>query len=338
MATISFPSETVILDYNNRSFKLDFGIVNFEDHENIQYSYRLMPSVDTTWIALNLPHLQFSDLAPGQYNLELKVVSKNNFWHPVVDILKIKIKPPFYKTWWFLSLVLIIMTFIAFYIVKIRINKINTRVNLDKAIAEYEMKALHAQMNPHFVFNCLNSIKEMIISQENENASIYLSKFAKMMRATIDQSKKNWTTLQENIEYIDTYLEMESIRFENFNYTVTVENVTDCREILMTPMLLQPIVENAIWHGLMKIKDKKLLSVKISKANDYIVCIVDDNGVGYETSIKQSKVNHGIGLHNIEQRIAIINQKYHLDYSLTITDKNTFGQSGTLAIVKFLAK
>lgn len=338
MKPIMFPSGNVILENKNRSFMLDFGMINFEDPENLQYSYRLIPSVDTSWIELNLPHVQFSELASGKYNVELKVESKNNFRLPVVSIFKITIKPPFYYTWWFLSLVFSLVVLTSAYFIKMRFHKIKKLSQLDKAIAEYEMKALHAQMNPHFVFNCLNSIKEMIISKESENASKYLSKFAKMMRATIDQSKNNWTTLQENIDYLDTYLEMESIRFENFIYTVTVENIADRSEILMAPMLLQPLVENAIWHGLMKISGEKLLHIKISKVNEYIICIVDDNGIGYQNSIKLPNVHHGIGLNNIQQRIEIINQKYHLDYSLTITDKSTFGQSGTLAVVKFLSK
>lgn len=338
MEPISFPSGPIVLEAKHRSFGLDFGIINFTDPQNVQYSYRLIPSVDTAWIDLNLPHIYFNELAAGRYQLELKAVSRNNFWKPVTKIIDIIILPPFYYTWWFLSLMVILFGLGVLLIVKNRYKKLNELAQLDRSVAEYEMKALHAQMNPHFVFNCLNSIKEMIISKENDNASRYLTKFSTMMRATIDHSKKNWSSVYENMEYIETYLEMESLRFENFRYTVSMDEAIESREMLMAPMLLQPIVENAIWHGLMKNTGDKVLYVHIAKDNDYIVCTIDDNGIGYNTAIKQTNIYNGIGLSNIRSRIEIINQKFSLDYSITIFDKSEIGQYGTKTVVRFLPK
>jgi sensor histidine kinase YesM len=335
---IYFPSNSIDLDYKQNSFSMDFGVVNFDDPENMQYSYRLSPNSDNAWIDLELPNLRFNDLTSGTYNLEIRLKAKNNEWLPLTKKFNFIINPPFYKSWWFLSFIFLLLSFTIYYYFQSRFKKIKKYAKLDKEISEYEMKALYAQMNPHFVFNCLNSIKEMILSKSNDKASKYLSKFATLIRATMYQSQKNWTSIAENMAYITTYLEMESIRFEKFRFEIIMDENIFPNDVLMASMLLQPLVENAIWHGLRNIDGDKLLIIQLVQNKDMITCTIDDNGIGYNTSIQKTSPTNGIGLTNMRKRIEIINQKYDIAYALTIVDKqnNDAATTGTIATLSFL--
>jgi hypothetical protein len=332
------PSNSLELDFKNNTLSLDIGCVNFVDPENMQYSYRLLPNNDSNWIALNVPHIEFNDLASKTYNLELKVNALNNEWSPIIQKINIKINPPFYKTWWFLLPCFgMFLTSIYLYY-QHRIKIIHKKSVLDQALSEYEMKALHAQMNPHFVFNCLNSIKEMILKKNNENASKYLNKFAGLMRETINQSQKNWTSVKENMEYLDTYIQMESIRFEKFEYAIEIAENIDQYDTKMASLLLQPLVENAIWHGLRNIKGEKKLTIKLEQKSKFIICTINDNGIGFDNQKKAKLHSKSVGLSNVRKRIDIINQKFGLEYQLHIIDKSLTNnlEKGTLVTLTFL--
>jgi LytS/YehU family sensor histidine kinase len=202
------------------------------------------------------------------------------------------------------------------------------------------MKALHAQMNPHFIFNSLNSIKGMILEDQKHNASRYLSKFAQLIRLSLDQSKQTFITLQQNIEHLEHYLEMEQLRFADFCYDIDVEDGLNRYEIKIAPMLIQPIVENAIWHGLMNQQGPKQLRLNFYQQNQRLICEIEDNGVGMNASLKNKSgslfTHHSLGIGNIRQRISVLNEKYNIRYRLDINDKeDIMGSegSGTIAII-----
>jgi putative methionine-R-sulfoxide reductase with GAF domain/two-component sensor histidine kinase len=156
---------------------------------------------------------------------------------------------------------------------------------MNQQLAEAQLSALQTQMNPHFIFNSLNSIKRMILANEQLNASKYLSKFAQMIRITLNHSKEIFTTLYENVEHLETYLTMEKLRFDDsFTFKITVDNNIDREEILIPTLMIQPLAENAIWHGLMPKKGTKKLTIRFSKLQETISCIIEDNGIGINRS------------------------------------------------------
>jgi len=208
--------------------------------------------------------------------------------------------------------------------------------NINEQLAEARLAALQAQMNPHFVFNALNSIKRMILECDNEKASRYLSKFAQMIRLTLNHSKEVFIMLDENIEYLKAYLEMEQLRFDDsFNYSIYTSENIDLAETPIPSMMIQPLVENAIWHGLMASKTEKKLLIGFTQRENKIICTVEDNGIGISQSQKLKDKNnnphHSIGLENLQKRIKIMNEKYDMGCSLRITDLNGTGKnrSGT---------
>ena len=213
---------------------------------------------------------------------------------------------------------------------------------INEQLAEARLSALQAQMNPHFVFNALNSIKRMILENDNEKASRYLSKFALMIRMTLDHSRQIFVTLDDNIAYIKAYLEMEQLRFDDsFTYHICIDEDLDTTETSIPSMMIQPLVENAIWHGLMQAEGNKKIKICFGQSENQVVCTIQDNGIGIrhaeQLKEKQRPLHRSAGLENLKNRIKIMNEKYDLNCSLDIKDLSDAGenQKGTKVILRF---
>jgi ligand-binding sensor domain-containing protein/putative methionine-R-sulfoxide reductase with GAF domain len=214
--------------------------------------------------------------------------------------------------------------------------------SINEQLAGAQLAALQTQMNPHFIFNALNSIKRMILDNEQQNASRYLSKFAQMIRLTLNHSKETFVTLQENIEYLHAYLEMEQLRFDDsFAYHIETNNNLDEEETSIPSLMIQPLVENAIWHGLMHKEGEKKIMISFYQNHDKVICTIEDNGIGINASEKLKSLNNkphrSLGLENLRNRIKIINEKYDMNCTLDIIDRseNNGHQNGTVAVLKF---
>jgi len=219
-------------------------------------------------------------------------------------------------------------------------DKFQELATINEQLAEAQLKALQTQMNPHFIFNALNSIKRMILDNENRNASRYLSKFAQMIRLTLNHSKETFVTLQETIEYLNAYLEMEQLRFgSSFTYQIEVSGKADDEEIGIPTLMIQPLVENAIWHGLMHREGDKRVTICFVVNDDWVSCSIKDNGIGIRASEKMSRGNRppSVGLDNLRNRIKIMNEKYNTSCTLVIEDLGETGvdECGTSVILKF---
>ncbi|HTB24339.1 MAG TPA: histidine kinase, partial [Puia sp.] len=213
---------------------------------------------------------------------------------------------------------------------------------INQQLAEAQLSALQTQMNPHFIFNSLNSIKGMILENEQQKASRYLSKFAQMIRMTLNQSKEILTTMCENLEHLENYLEMEKLRFDDsFTYRIIVGESIDLEDTVIPTLMIQPLAENAIWHGLMQKEGEKKLLICFSQMNGTISCTIEDNGIGINRSeqlksfVKQT--HQSVGLSNIRNRIKILNEKFDIGCCLDITDLNELNKekTGTCALLRF---
>ncbi len=208
---------------------------------------------------------------------------------------------------------------------------------LFKENSNLNMSLFQNQMNPHFIFNSLNSIKEMILVNKNDDASIYLSKFGHLIRLNLEHSGKPFITIKENNEQVKAYLEMESLRFNNFKWNITIDEDVDV-EMLIPPMLVQPLAENAIWHGLLATESSRLLNIHYCINGSYLICSVDDNGVGIIKAKKNQdiKTYKSIGINNTKNRVLLLKEKYKKDFSVSIADKSEipgYNGSGTVATI-----
>lgn len=335
-STIYFPAQELLFDYDQNNISIAISNLDFDAAENNILLYRLHR--DDSWRnAENNQFIYLDNLAPGNYRLEIKLSSLSKRWPDQTKILSIIIRPPFWKTWWFILLSCLFLAAVIFMIFKKRISNIRYKASQDKLLRELEIKALHTQMNPHFIFNCLNSIKEMILVGEKEKASKYLSTFAQLLRDTLEQSMHSFTSLEKTIDHLERYISIEKIRFDNFTYNIHLDNKLEAGEIKIPPMLLQPLVENAIWHGLQSKKGEKKLLISFKQQDQKLLCIIEDNGVGLKESLKNKdteKTHYSMAIENINNRISLLNEKFFLEYKLEISDKSELDGSdgnGTIA-------
>ena len=333
---------TIRAHYSQNDVQIRFSAINFTDPEENRFAYRLVNEADSNWYELYTQNsIALTNLSAGTHHFEMKLFSVNNRWPAQIRSVVIVVDPPFWKTKWFILLAALIITSGLYIVYRSRIKGIRQKANIDRQLAELEMKGLHAQMNPHFIFNSLNSIKEMILEDEKQNASRYLSKFAQLVRTNLEQSKHTFISVKDCIDHLQQYLEMEKIRFADFTYTIDVNDNLPTDEILMAPMLIQPFVENAIWHGLQKKPGEKKLFIRFYRKEDQLVCEIDDNGIGILESQKNKSslrpTHHSLGISNIQGRLAVLNEKYKMSCSLIIKDKSELPDthtSGTLVTLR----
>lgn len=215
-----------------------------------------------------------------------------------------------------------------------------------KKVSELEMKSLRSQMNPHFMFNSLNSINNFIVKNDQENASDYLTNFAQLMRIILENSRQDWVSLESELKALRLYIDMEKLRFENlFFYHESIADEINIMTTLVPPMLIQPYVENAIWHGLLpKKSDQCNLKLNIELMGEFIHITIDDDGIGTKVS-RQNKSSFNIskksfGMKIISERIDMINEIYKLDASVQMFDKSDVSdnETGTRVILSMKLK
>ncbi|KAA5827638.1 tetratricopeptide repeat protein [Algibacter amylolyticus] len=195
-------------------------------------------------------------------------------------------------------------------------------IELKNKVTDTELKVLRAQMNPHFIFNSLNSINSYIVKNDTESATNYLTKFSKLVRKTLESSTEKEVLLKDDIEILKNYLDIENKRLNNsFTYSIKVDDAIDAGNTLIPPLIFQPFLENSIWHGIAQMERSGHISVEFKKENNVLFCIVDDNGVGRKQAIKVAKENTSLGINLTKNRIDIINAQNKTKGSLRIIDK-----------------
>lgn len=316
------------LDFNQNSINLQFAGIELDGHfKNAQLSL----NEGETWADIEGNNLSLQ-LGSGEHRLWLRAVDMNRIISKQILKLEFSIDTPFYKSWWFGIIVSIILLSAAFYTyTRFAKRKHQQKVNEflhQKELDELEIQALKAQINPHFVFNCLNSIRGFIYDEDFENADLYLQKFSQVLRSTLKFSSKPCITLQEELEFIDTYLVLEKLRFgDKFEYSINLEEGPSLQGIMIPAMLLQPFVENAINHGVDHLVDKtgKIL-VNVYLANDKLHITIDDNGIGREKAreikLLRNMTHESKGMQLTQRRMEL----YHITMKI-IDKKDKNGQA-----------
>jgi hypothetical protein len=301
--------EAVTLSYDQNFFSIAFSDLRYNDLRDITYFHRLT-GVDRDWVRSAGPQADYTDIKPGEYTFEV-MADRGNGFSPVTSF-PIAITPPWWATLLFRALILICAGLFTFFIIRKRIQVIRKEAELKHRIAETEMMALRAQMNPHFIFNCLNSIDAMIQGNDKYKATTYLNKFAKLIRNILDSSTHNKIALSRDIETLRLYVDLELFRHENkFNATIEADETLLQSEYKVPPLIIQPFVENAILHGLRNRpgKDGKL-KVVVSRKEDYLHFCIEDNGIGrHKVNGDAPIVSQGYGVQLSSDRIRLFNDE-----------------------------
>ena len=279
--TINTNNPNIELKKGETELELLFSSLTYIDKRKIIYRYKFKD--ETKWNYLgNKAELSLRHLAPGDYSLLIEAGDNMENWQSKGLLVKVYLPAPFYKTQWFLFLMfgLIILGIVYVYRYLFHQHKIEEQYR--RKLKDAEMQALRSQMNPHFMFNTLNSINSFVIEHKTEEASEYITTFSKLMRNILDNSKHTAISLDKELDTLKLYLNLEAVRLEHcFEYIIKFSKDIHPESLKVPPLILQPFAENAIWHGLRNKEGMGLLEVLIEKSDENILHItIKDNGIG----------------------------------------------------------
>lgn len=318
------------LRHNQNYIQLSFAALVLNNANRNQYAY-ILEGADEHWIySGQINTVSYAGLKPGKYHFRVKAANSDTVWGDETA-LHIIIHPPFYTSWWFILLAVSSLCGLVYLWNRLRVQQARKeeqlKASFQQQLAETEMKALRAQMNPHFVFNSLNSIQKYILKNEHFEASQYLTKFSRLMRLILDHSNQNNIPLSSEIDLLKLYVEMEALRFDHkFDYGISAEDNIHTETMSIPSMLIQPYVENAIWHGLLHKEERGKLKINFSKDSDgNLEVTVDDDGVGRQRAAalksKQVLKKKSYGMQITEDRMAIINRIEKINARCRVIDK-----------------
>lgn len=316
------------LAYDENFLLINYGGVALSNPEMLQYSYKL-EGLDNRWRFTNQTSVQYTTLPPGSYRFRVRTMNKEGYWSQQDAVINFDIAHPFWQTWWFIMLMSLLLFFTVGMVLLLSVKRVKRKeqykVAINKKIAEVELQALRAQMNPHFFFNTLSSIQHYITTNDNDHALKYLSKFAKLMRRIMDNSRKGVISIKEEMAALELYLELESLRFKNkFDFRFEIDRSVDQNYDQIPAMLIQPYVENAILHGIMYKEGKGTITISLSRENEIICAVIEDDGVGRERAkeIKSSKnsTHQSSGMDITRERLEILNAANNSKLSVNIID------------------
>lgn len=334
MENITVSKTNINRDSNNLSLKYNDNIqfqfvgISLRSGDEILYHYKLQ-GLDANFNTTTERFLSYPSLPSGNYTLQLYATNKFGVKSKTYTCT-FTVAPPFWKTWWFYTLELSVFAFIIWIILYTRFKRKQKEYKLNAdfkvLLADMEQQALQAQMNPHFIFNSLNSIQQFMLQNDKQQANKYLTSFATLIRKTLDYSAKKSISLTDEIDYLNQYVALELLRFNNsFTCTINVSDDLEVDLIKIPALLLQPFVENAIRHGIRnKTSNDGVLLIDFKMLDDNLICTVEDNGIGRKKAQEIKSTTHieyqSKGLDITQKRITLLNTKPDNKFDIQIID------------------
>ncbi len=322
-------SGMIKIPYQKNDVSIRFNAIDFSNPKATKYMYKLEGFHDWKKANYNENTASYPNLPPGEYRFLVKSKNDAEQWSDPVDI-SFEIIPPYWQRWWFILLLGLLLGTVIYLILSWGVKQIKAKQALiyeyDKQIANLELKALRSQMNPHFMFNSLNSIKSYILRHDPYKAAEYLSNFSHLIRMILQNSREKLIPLSKEIEMLKLYMELEKLRFrDSFDVHCDIDENIELDLIQIPPMILQPHIENAIWHGLLHKEGERRLDIRFKLKDGWIQCEIEDNGIGRKNAeiIKSKSATRyksmGMGITN--DRIALINSMNLMGIRTEIIDK-----------------
>lgn len=305
------------------SIRFQFNTIGFQSNQFTSFEYQLEGlSKDWKKIDKGSNYVKFTSLPSGNFSFNLRAKNKFNDKLSAVSSIKLIVTEPYYKTWWFWFVIFLGLIFVLlFYFNRTtkRLKKEQSialeKAQLSKDLVFSQLENLRIQMNPHFIFNALNSIQDFIILNEKKSARQYLVKFSKLIRVYLDQSQRVTITLTEEIKALNLYLELEKDRFnDDFSFDIAIDKTLNLDNVSIPSLFLQPYVENALKHGLLHKKENKRLVITFDKnlSKNKLVCKIRDNGIGRKASLeinkKRNKLHKSFSTSANQKRVDLLNQ------------------------------
>jgi hypothetical protein len=321
-----YPSVQGSFTSKQRNLTFVFQVPTLKHRENIRYHYKLEGN-NKEWAVNNYDNneVTYNALSSGSYRFILKA-ENNGVYSPSIEY-RFTISAPYYQRWWFISLIILIGLVIIRLIYLRQINILKQKAQQINELNASRLIAIQSQMNPHFIFNSLNSIQDLVLKGDIDNSYTFITKFSNLVRRTLSYSDKDFIDFEQEIKLIELYLSLEKLRFkDDLEYNIEYNDIED---IKIPPMLIQPFIENALIHGLLHKEGIKRLNIVFS-LGEFLLCEISDNGIGREKAqeIKQRQgSNHeSFAVNAIKRRFAILKDHFDGALGFEITDLITDGQ------------
>lgn len=317
-----FKKEIILKDYE-RNLRFKIGIPFPDVKVPVSYYYTEDQKRQSWQRISKNREIVLKKLKSGKHQIFAKVVYGDQEIEQ--QILALNITPYFYETWWFRGIFLFIVGLLGYlFYWQYQSRKLDKK-EYNSTLLGMQMNTLRSQMNPHFLFNSLNSIKNYMVNKGPDEAADYLTRFSLLIRKILENSRKKLLSLEEEIEMLELYIEMENKRFsEKFSYKFEVDDSIDQSYFYLAPMIIQPYVENAIWHGLMNKESERNLSVMFLPSGENVICYIVDNGIGRVEARKRNKHQNSskksLGMEITGDHIEAINKLYQINAKVDIED------------------
>ncbi len=316
------------LNYKENYFSFQLSAFQFSEAQDLEYEY-LLEGFDSKWNTMGKDRMGFyTKVHPGKFTLIFRIRPQGGEWVQSKQKINIEVLPPFWQSKVFFILVFSLVGGLIYWFFNFKLKTIQReerlRSEFEIKIHELENSALRTQMNPHFIFNCLNTINAFVQKNDRANAGLMISKFSKLIRMILNHSREKRISLKEELEALELYIQIESTRFESkFEYQIQLDPDIYPDAIEFPSLIFQPFVENAILHGLLPSNQKGKLVLSIKKEADHLLCIIEDNGIGREAS-KNLRPNQSHqkshGLEITLKRVELFNQEHHFSGKVNIVD------------------
>ncbi len=325
--------DTIHLSEDDNFFTLGFSALDYTNPPKNKYRYRL-ENYDkiTTYTDAGKRYAEYTNVSPGTYTFRAFGTNNDGLWDENGVTLTIIITPHWYNTWLFRITLIFIMVLLTWYFIYKRIKAIRKKHDVEKKVLaiekqlyDTELQALRLQMNPHFIFNTLNSIQSYILSSDLDKAVEYLGKFSQLMRLILSNSREPFISIAEEVKALTYYLDIEKLRFDNkFEYSISIDPAIDEEFMEIPPMLVQPYVENAIIHGLIHKEGKGNIKINLKLDGTLIVLAIEDIGIGREKAM-QIKRDSGLqrksrGMLITMERLQVLNKKNKQIFRVNVID------------------
>ncbi len=317
--------ENIVLKYNQNNIHIDFTGISFRSSGKIKYNYHLISGKDTTSSTIFGRSVEFLSLNPGQYRFSVSAINNSGIYSKIPATISFEILPAWWQSLWFRIIMAALISAFIYLLYRNKLKQLKQKFEAERKQASLQLTAMRAQMNPHFIFNVMNSIRNYMQNHDLASAEKYLTSFSKLVRYTLDNSEVQEISLEEELEAIKNYVAHEMLRFEKgFEFEIRFDEGIDPSDITLLSMLLQPYLENAIKHGISRMNKGGKILIAVREENEKIIIAIEDNGVGttesqkWNSSNRVNHISHGTSLNS--ERIKAYNKVYNKNISVQITN------------------
>jgi len=326
------------LKYNQKNIRFDFIGISHTAPDMVAYKFRLKGYADLWRNETKEPYVTFTNLSPGAYTFELLARNSNGIWNQKPIVKKFTIVAAFWQTMWFKILFTLLFSYLLYVLIHYFYRRNRKKIELENELNRLQQQSIQSQLYPHLLFNAVSATGSVIYKENKEKAYDFVVKLSKFMRNALKDSQKLYKTIDEEMIFVESYLQIQKIRFaERFDYQITIDKNVDT-SFKIPQMLIQTYVENAVKHGLEPLKKGGLLQVSISEEKNRIQITIEDNGIGIEKAKKSTLKGTGAGLRIMNEIYELHNMKDESTISYTLIDLYALGKKGTRSFVEIKKK